>query len=228
MPTKDPNIVCKITSDVTEAVFIAAALSLPEFPEGIVRYEAVYELPGAKHRNRPVFVLWREAAESTGVRYNYSGVDYETRSKKLLVRYLGLFKDAAGVARDALRASSEIDSLLTSAKSLETEAHNLISEIDLEHQSSLTSALTRFRGPLRVAAALRACEELATLMENTYLCDAVGGALSYYLDKGILLADVHQANVGTVSRLTAPVITDPGHAVGLEAKWRAVVVPELP
>src|SRR5271170_7394907 len=41
MPTHDPDVVVKITSDPTEAQFVATVLEIGEQPEGLVRYEHV-------------------------------------------------------------------------------------------------------------------------------------------------------------------------------------------
>ena len=72
-------------------------------------------------------------------------------------------------------------------------------------------------------------------MENTNHASEVGAALGFYLNEGILLADVHRQNIGQVTRAdsdygpqTYTVITDPGHAVPLDRKWANVQVPELP
>jgi hypothetical protein len=88
--------------------------------------------------------------------------------------------------------------------------------------------LAGLTGARRIAVALRACDLIAELMQNTDGCDLIGSALRYYLGEGILLADVHANNVGKVARTSGWVITDPGHAVGLEERWRNVSVPELP
>jgi hypothetical protein len=73
------------------------------------------------------------------------------------------------------------------------------------------------KGDSRLAVALHACEVSAEFMENEPVLDQVGKALAYYLENGILLADVHQNNIGVVRRdgYTYNVITDPGHAVDL-------------
>lgn len=235
MPTDDPEVVCKITSDATEAVFVAAALILGfgEETEGIVRYYGVYELP-AQHRGRPTFVLWREAATEVGLkRTNWGAPTYEDRRDANLLRYLGFFKDFAAAARDSLKRSSDPDALLLAAKKYEGAAWDYISDIDFDRvigsvADRVLGGGTGLKGPHRIAVALRACDVIAELMESTDGSDLIGSALRYYLEKGLLLADVHGNNVGKVARTSGWVITDPGHAVGLEPRWRAVTVPRLP
>lgn len=261
MPTGDEEIVCKITSDVTEAVFVAAALQLGfgEETEGIVRYHAVYELPN-EHRGRKTFVLWREAATEVGLptqmrrevrrdlivnregRMQYidreveaprAYSDYEISRIENLRRYLGLFKDFAAAARDSLKRSDDPFALLAEVKKHEDAAWDYVSGIDLDRvQGSVAARVlgggTGLKGAHRVAVALRTCDVIAELMQNTDGCDLIGSSLRYYLGEGLLLADVHGENVGKVERTSGWVITDPGHAVPLEERWRTVTVKDLP
>jgi hypothetical protein len=227
MPTDDPEVVCKITSDAAEAVFVAAALSLGSFPEGIVKYFGVFELPG-EHRKRKTFILWREAATSVGLR---TDSDYDTYATNNLRRFLYLFKNCASAARDSLKNANDVAAMLASAKAQSDWAWEQSRKIDLnrdEGASAIDSFLSYIRGAGRVAFALTMCDVIAETMENTDGCELVGDALRHYLTEGILLADVHGGNVGKVKRTSGYIITDPGHAVGLEERWRAVSVPALP
>lgn len=224
MPTDDPEVVCKITSDVTEATFIAAIATLRgEPPEGIVRYYGIYQLPG-KHRGRDTFILWREAATSVGFPAFEFGREDQSRTN--LRNNLRAFKMLAAYARDTLKGATDRRAMLAEAKTLEDRAWDIASEMQGDAYGEMYAK--RFRGPLRLAVTLRLCDTQAEIMENTYGCDTIGDALRYYLKEGILLADVHTGNVGTVERTPGWVITDPGHAVGLEDRWSSVVVPVLP
>jgi hypothetical protein len=91
-------------------------------------------------------------------------------------------------------------------------------------------------GAHRAAAHLRECETLAEIMEHTFMSSRIGEALGFYLDNGMLLADVHANNVGVVTRPpdteydeehNVNVVTDPGHMVPLDPKWLDVQVPQL-
>ncbi len=65
MPTLDPKIVLKVTTDQAEAEF--AARMAKKMPANLVtKYELVLELPTAKQRGRPVYLLWREEAQHVG------------------------------------------------------------------------------------------------------------------------------------------------------------------
>lgn len=233
MPTSDDAVVCKITSDATEAVFVSAALGLGfgEETEGIVRYFAVYALPG-EHRGRKTFVLWRESATRVGLTsFNYflpkAHLDYESGRVADLARYLGLFQGYASAARDSLkRIAPDHPNVFAAVRGYEDWAWDYVGNRDVETASP--RMLAHLTGARRIAVALRACDLIAELMQNTDGSDLIGSALRYYLGQGILLADVHANNVGKVERTSGWVITDPGHAVGLEERWRNVAVPELP
>lgn len=231
MPTSDPNVVCKITSDPTEATFIAAALSLRELPEGIVVYHEIFAIPDGSHRGRPTFVLWREAATDVGMNVHAwsRGDDYFRRSYEQLGRHLDSFRQAAGELRKVLKSTKRNPfELIEEAKQYDSWAWDIVAGYDLDR---VQRPMTEVRGsaPQKVALGLRYCIALAETMENTYLCDAIGRALAFYLEHGLLLADVHIDNIGLVRRLDrTPVITDPGHAVALLPKWTKTPIKALP
>jgi len=67
MPTHDPNVVMKLTTDTSEALFANLAASLGDMqPPGIVKYFAVVKLRDVTARldgsDEPVYLLWREEA----------------------------------------------------------------------------------------------------------------------------------------------------------------------
>jgi hypothetical protein len=73
-------------------------------------------------------------------------------------------------------------------------------------------------------------------MASEPVLDRVGQALSYYLERGLLLTDVHAGNIGKITRdgCEVNVITDPGHATDLlhldeetALEWKNCVIPEL-
>jgi hypothetical protein len=241
-PTSDPEVVCKLTSDPTEAFFVAAAMSIGTFPEGIVRYYGIYRIPGAQHRGRPLFVLWREEATKVGeaLRSPYSGgvirylpeedqasAQYDVRSKENVAKNLRWFKEIAGLVRDTLKRAADPFAMVEESKRYEDWAWRYIADAE---GSARAIVLDNFKGAQKVALGLTRLERFAVEMENEYLADQIGGALKFYLDEGLLLADVHQGNIGLVEGRvgSSPVITDPGHAVPLDRKWSNVQVQELP
>jgi hypothetical protein len=64
LPTLDPKIVLKVTTDSTEAEF-AAKISPTLVVPICVKYEAAMMLP-YEHQGRPIALLWREEAKDIG------------------------------------------------------------------------------------------------------------------------------------------------------------------
>jgi hypothetical protein len=226
-PTRTKSIVFKVTSDVTEASFVTAAMQLRNLPDGIVRYHGVWHIEGESYRGRPVFILLREEASNVG---NLSSqVPLENR----VIKRLMMFKGYANVARESIQRSKSI-SILEEAERLEDWAS---SSVEYDKVTTISYPYTPhipswIKGAQRIAYAVQACKWIAQEMENEDVGYLVGGALSFFLDEGLLLADVHTGNIGQVERedYTRPVwvITDPGHMVPLRERWLQIEVPALP
>lgn len=246
LPTADDNIVCKVTSDATEAAFVAGALDLGDIPEGMVQYVKIVAVPSDSHRGRPVFVLWREAARDVGGTWGLPKDGYGKRMHQEILPLIYLFKDAAAEARKALQSAEKnrrgMADFRRRADQAESWAHDRAMDwwVDLTEARRFGPALTVKQKLLgmsqdrRFALGLALCREAALHLENTPEIDLVGSALSHYLDKGVLLADVHGGNIGMVDRAddagrASPqrVITDPGHAVPLDDRWQSVTIEEL-
>ena len=221
--TSEPGIVFKISTDSSEVEFVKAALKIGDRPAGIVRYHAVLEVEGT-HRKRRAFVVWREEAFDVGHVSRPAdlpgGLGDDPRSRSEWLRYHKAYVFAA-------RYVHETSTKATWAKRLdEARRHegwawkNVIWEDGLPvERLGFHPQFTRYLPSQRLAAALRICAISFELMEHTNFAPDVGGALGFYLDHGILLADVHLQNVGRVRRRDEygereiVVITDPGHAV---------------
>jgi hypothetical protein len=65
-PTTQPGIVFKVTSDPTEAFFVAYVLRTKQQVDGLVGYHQVLAIEGESRRNRPVFVIVRDEAMHVG------------------------------------------------------------------------------------------------------------------------------------------------------------------
>jgi hypothetical protein len=218
-PTSDPSVVCKLTSDPTEAVFIAAALSIGTFPDGIVKYYGVYRIPGEEYEGRPLFVLWREEATKIG----------EARSKENVAKNLYSFKAIASDVRNDLRRSKDPFAMVEESKRYEEYALSYLSNAGRGLRS--LNPFGKFKGAQRVALELVYLEQLAINMGNEdELAGLIGDALNFYLSEGLLLADVHPGNTGLVEGRAGNslVITDPGQALPLDRKWTSVKVQDLP
>ncbi len=237
MPTGKDNLICKITSDESEAHFIFAYLKLPKPEGGIVHYEKILQLTGQVHKNRPLFVLWREAAYEVGFMQNlyaagYSkhfGTDeYELRSLREGEKLIFKFLQAGRVVRDTmLRAyKSQVERQPPEAR---TEAYaTLLDSVWRAFENADPESNPKYyKGVQRAAILLRQCYGTAMEMANTYMVDQVGSAMGAYIDHGILLADVHLANIGKNADGQI-IITDPGHAIAFHPRWAtAPTIPQI-
>jgi hypothetical protein len=207
--TATPGIVMKISSDPTELSFVKKAMAIGEWPDGIVHYKAVLEIPGS-YRRRPVFVVWREEA------FDFNALDRTHYAFREFEKLHEIYLTAARFVNTEWRKGS---AAVATAKEGWAWAWDNINLEDFE--AGRRGAEWRRYGVRRVGVALRCCELAFELMEHTAYGYTVGAALSFYLERGMLLADVHRNNIGWVSREgykeRVMVITDPGHLVDVSA-----------
>ncbi len=245
--TDTPGIVFKVSSDETEAHFVATAIKLREAkhvdPEGIVEYFAIRALP-EKYRGRNVFILWREEAVSVGIDYNVYAKDYESVSKRKFIQLLMRFKycsHEAKIIADNIVKKGDAESYWSWIQSSTQEAtlERMSEEYNElafgeksrpQDDSFVNILINRYKGDpkRRFSWLVECCHQISMEMinENQYSY-LVGGALGDYLEAGLLLADVHGNNVGVVDRpdhSNAVVITDPGHLCVLK---RSLSSPEV-
>jgi hypothetical protein len=88
-------------------------------------------------------------------------------------------------------------------------------------------------GSVKMGVAMIDVLSALELMRGSGLATAVADALKYYIERGILLADVHSMNLGEPMpgerkwKRKGLIITDPGHMVPLDRRWLEVRVPQL-
>jgi hypothetical protein len=252
--TDAPDIVLKLTTDVSEVAFIEAALSLEYFPPGIVEYFEVLRVD-MTYRKRPIYAVWRQEAESVGIPRIFEmgfknlvgdpneGIEvewrdtpifhHEYREMQQMINELMAFKWCAKHVRKVLKNAANPLRTLQEARKLEGWAWKRRT-VDFSlsdgvySPTNLEGFMRHLKGPYRLAASLLACENIAQFMHtSSRFGSTIGDAFEFYLDKGILLADVHTNNVGVIEyrdeyadrRSTTWAITDPGHAVFLTTKY---------
>lgn len=205
--------------------------SWTDWPNGIVRYFQIIELE-ASYRNRPVWILWRDEAYDVGDSWRLShsaNLDhYEKREISQSMWRLDQFKVNAHYVREKLKKRpewrEEAVRLWQAQRNRRTQLYETAVELILEEKRQYGQwqpgfgRITYLRGAERLAAHLVACEIAAELMGAEPAFYEVGQALEAFLDKGMLLADVHANNIGRTeedrkSALGQWVITDPGHLV---------------
>jgi len=177
-----------------------------------------------------MFVLWRQAAKDVGLltslygyyrgylegKYGYD--EYDIRNLKEGAEHLEKFLNWSRDARD------KITKVLKRAGPERRE--ETLAAIWREYEKASFDADPRhYRGLPRIGVALTKCWGLAQLIGSTATVYPVGLALERYIDKGILLADVHLNNIGR-DKDNNLLITDPGHAVVFHPRWTHI--PEVP
>lgn len=226
LPVPDGRIVLKVTSDPTEAAFVAIYLGLKDKPLGIVRYHQIVQLP-EKYRRRPTYAIWRDEAEHVGGTLSLKRMlvyrERYGRDINAFDRNLSHFKNLASDVRDIVVRSTNRAKLLEEASKAQDWAWSYVAD---DHLST-----TGMTAPRKLAVVRRRLEVLAEEMGSTAAGYLVGEALGELLDQGILLADVHHNNIGEVDLPDYSkwefVITDPGHMVALDPKWFEVEIPQL-
>jgi hypothetical protein len=248
--TVDPEVVFKITSDETEAHFIGCYLQLRDKIGknfGIVDYKTVVRLSGLTHQRRNLYGIWRESAYYVGNWWAMGKMKIETTSSSMLsedaaevresmkrnyfaeqirtvqrlLKFFGLF---ARTFRSSLKGKWSSGNKAVYDEIADAWQKRLDVDFDIDYGFKIASAS---RGVWRLAYCLRACETIAELLESEYLGVALGGALGLFLSQGLLLADVHEGNLGVRAGQVEPIITDPGHLIMLNPEWEKVEVDAL-
>ena len=224
MPTSDPRVVFKITSDPDEAGFVAAALSEPDQPAGVVAYYAVAELE-QRRRRRPVYAVWREAAHNVGAVLLPYGPT--SRAFHALRRFRIATRALRAAAKRAADRAAFLSDSLSQARSMVQQYRLTYGQIETD--GGLVAAISSRRGVARGAAAFAAAEMHAQALSRTEGVYDVGEALLEWIGRGILVCDVHPGNLGNVVRrgVRTTVITDPGQSLLLDDSHAGVRVPEL-
>ena len=223
-PTAQPGIVFKVTSDPTEAFFVAYVLRTKQQVDGLVRYYQVLAIEGESRRNRPVFIIVRDEAMHVGnVREVLDG--RETHSLRFSLYYM----------QDLAKRMREVYKKLRVIHEVQNDPKWILRELD--RASSWTSTfplpggeyppmaqIKRFQGVQRLALAYKAYRDKAEEMYSTQHQYLLGEAFMTYLDDEIILADVHMGNIGmpigsVEERVGSgePIIVDPGHTFALDS-----------
>lgn len=262
LATVGGGLVFKLSSDPSEAAFVAAALSLPasHWPPGMIRYHDLFEIPGETHRRRKVYGIVRQEATQVGLQLlpapSWKEIrqsvperwvqKYREDSIAEGVRWLMLFKECASRVKEYIGRQKGAGVLETLEK---IRSHESLAIRWRAHEEPPEDRIAQdrwfkkfdykrpkpFRGAEQAAVDLQRCAEAAEMMSSSiHFVSSIGAALDYYLDQGMLLADVHLGNIGeaevewdTGDLGLDMVITDPGHMVPLTPKWLTVNVPKL-
>lgn len=225
LPTGQTGVVLKLTTDKSEAM-AAAWLARQRRPlPGIARYYDVLELP-VKHRGRTVYALWREEAHYVG------GIRYHKDSKRDRAQFRTenkLLSTATSTAQSLVQRLTDDPRKIDAFAVVAREAHARVKRIPLK---SMVEEFLRL-DTLRAGHGTRTTVERvllgARLLSRGKILNRVGDAMTTAFERGVFLADVHDGNIGMVTRgkKTFAVITDPGNAIPVSRKFGATKIESI-
>lgn len=191
-PTHNPTIVFKVTTDDTEAEF-AGRLAQSLVAPICVRYYEVMEILAS---GEPTYFLWRESAQDVGdilrVINDTNGGGYD--AQQLVIKAMSLIDNQHALAQDAYEQLFELQDRPGRPQPMRNGAR---------------MALSRWEN---------ACARMGSDPDLPELQEVATGMLRAFREQRIFFGDVHDGNLGQVSRDAADhwVITDPGHVAVIE------------
>jgi hypothetical protein len=227
MPTSDPGVVLKLTSDKSEAQFARIAMEYDWVP-GIVTYHKVVQVADAERRRRPVYLLWRQAADDvgflqrSGVAWGNPGDDYDKRMANKAADYLMKLKREGMTVQDKMGRAMKNAASPEERVALMERAWAAYMQSGDRHFRAAQEGRTHWRGDGRGVSAIGdACvvanDFMGELINNS-VGYAIGEGAQFYLEEQqILLADLHLGNIGKDADGTALII-DPGVAIQVGPK----------
>lgn len=212
--TGDPRWVFKVTTDKSEAHFIALLEHLSLAFPGVAAYGGVYLLPGGA---RPTYALWREAATVIGLGAVAAWI--EARPELRLDQY------ALGASELLLYAVLTIGrDMFSIAERWAEQSKSYL--VERAYALFTSGRLTAPAGSGKLGSylgLLQAYEGACRKMQRDPLLRLVGRSLLDLLQRGITLNDLHANNVGLTARSTPfLVITDPGHVIPLTNAYQHI------
>lgn len=218
-PTHDPRVVFKLTSDQSEAHFVAAMKSAHLAPAGVVRYGRIFALENA-HDGRPLFALWREEAKDVGEVFAGSPEDDEARA------ILDAMFDATAAT---CKVACDPDAPRASLERVTRVAREYAGRTGYEGGGS-PGVLTRVGrafsgGETKAGRGLAIAGELVGDLAKLPKYRLVARALHDLMRHGLLVTDVHAGNFGRVAR--GVVVTDPGNVAFLSTRYDRAWPPSL-
>jgi hypothetical protein len=229
LPTGTPDVVLKLTSDQEEAEFVGLILSgalRDARLHGLVEYHTILKLHGIKYRNRPMWVIWREAAVEIGAPQAQWG-----SRDTAWVRHISDFKQLGNIVHGYVNPGSKgWEKRLDRIAEWREWAQRNANFHDM-HRGDRYHLGSWMKNPQRSAWAIEQSRSIAQTLSNTAESYLIGDTLEDLLSMEIFLADVHTGNVGRVVRegYRKPmwVITDPGQAILLKGEFPEVAIQEV-
>lgn len=232
-PTQKPGIVCKITTDASEAQTVANIMSWDQQPYGMVKYYAVFQFAGSSLKRRPVYILWRDEVQPISLA-NFMGQVKRSWEEEMLA----LLHDTKSIAHQARmwiqaamkrewKKSASFKKVwddIAWARDNEPDESNF--DIEQDDTYRWLHSMSRLPFRLRMAHVLYALRlGWRDLMSWSYGFHP-GHALFTCLENDMLLADVHANNVMKAMDGNWDV-SDPGHMIELSNRYSHVKIPQI-
>jgi hypothetical protein len=256
--TDNPNVVIKLTSDGSEALFVASTFVInDEFevrPGGLVDYLGVAKIKGASFRDREVYLIIREAAKCVGLDQieeccpnRIPDTDWLPWDEQLEeARKYGSMAGQALLDKFMKIGHTKAFSAWASEQRficyemLGRGGRKMIREMLPDYDADMGlegfwGILTDRKHDLYCAIALYCYIKSLRDMRagsGTRFWDNLIDVVEKYLWCGVLLSDIHGGNIGLSTGwerrfekdnyirdrvVSAPIVTDPGHATFLDS-----------
>jgi hypothetical protein len=232
-PTQKPGIVCKITTDQTEAQTVANMMTWDQIPYGMVKYYAIFQFSGSSLKRRPVYILWRDemqpltlASEARDDRHDWDqhmlGLLHTTKN---IAHQTRLWIQAA-MKREWKKSASFKQVWADIAWARDNEPDDMPFDMERNDGYQWLRNMSRLPFRVRMAHVLYALRlGWRDLMSWSYGFHP-GHALFTCLENDMLLADVHANNVMKAMGGSWDV-SDPGHMIELSDRYAHVKIPSL-
>jgi hypothetical protein len=232
-PTQKPGIVCKITTDASEAQTVANMMTWDQIPYGMVKYYAIFQFSGSSLKRRPVYILWRDEMQPISLS-NFMGQIKSSWEEEMLallhetknIAHQTRLWIQAAMKREWKKSASFKQVWADISWARDNEPGEMTFNIEQDDSYRWLRSMGRLPFRSRMAQVLYALRlGWRDLMSWSYGFHP-GHALFTCLENDMLLADVHADNVMKAQDGSWDV-SDPGHMIELSDRYTHVKIPSL-
>lgn len=232
LATHDPAVVMKLTSDPSEIDFVEMAGPWG-WPPGITAYFGTERLEGSyriskKIPPQPLAILWRESATHVGKIDEPKKVGdgagvLAVGERKLGTLLMEHVYDTGAPVFKILMTAEDAPELEREAFAVRAKARDAVQLLDPKHpkfEARIGDAIGDGDEAWELAVYIEGYRRVAAAMLESAVA-GVGSTLLFYLSHKLVMADLHNGNIGVVERDGSPAwaITDPGNIVVLAQAW---------
>lgn len=219
-PIPSSDLVLKVTTDGTEAIF-AANISNREPKSGLVKYKNAVELPSVKSKS--VFALWREEAEHIGDLDAIMEIVDPIDNRDAFIHDMYDVKEAGTYLFDTVinsdNAQRSLNTLWNYVRSglIGGEEDDEVWDYDVPISSLLTRSVGSMASEADHLSRLWGIFNRAvySMKDSGTLGRILGDCIHELIQKGFAITDLHEGNISIVDRgvKKVPAITDPSQVL---------------